>query len=40
MEILPLGTLAVLAIKSILILPENTLAMLIYKRIEKYLEKI
>jgi uncharacterized membrane protein YbjE (DUF340 family) len=40
MEMLPLGTVAVLAIKFILILPENTLAMLIYKRIEKHLEKI
>jgi len=40
MEMLPLGTLAVLGIKFILVLPENTLAMLIYKRIEKHLEKI
>jgi 6-phosphogluconate dehydrogenase len=40
MEMLPLGTLAVLGIKFILILPENTVAMLIYKRIEKHLEKI
>lgn len=32
MEILPLGTLAVLGLKCILILPENTLASLIYKR--------
>lgn len=40
MDLLPLGTLAVLVIKSILILPENTLATLIYKRIEKQMEKI
>lgn len=40
MEMLPLGTLAVLAIKCVLILPENTLAMIIYRRIERYLEKI
>jgi hypothetical protein len=37
LEIIPLGTLLVLAIKCILVLPENALAMVIYKKLEKQL---
>lgn len=40
MEIIPFGSLAVLVIKCILILPENTLAMMVYRKIERRLEKI
>lgn len=40
MEIIPFGSLAVLVIKCILILPENTLAMMVYRKLERRLEKI
>ena len=40
LDIIPFGSLALLAVKCMIVLPENTLATYIFKRIEKQMEKI
>ena len=40
LDIIPFGSLALLAVKCMIVLPENTLATYIYKRIEKQLERM
>lgn len=40
LDIIPFGCLALLAVKCMIVLPENTLATYIYKRIEKQLERM
>lgn len=37
LDIIPFGNLALLAVKCMIVLPENTLATFIYKKIEKRL---